>query len=248
MKILKENDFKRVKDFFVIEGEKINVVFSNAEDNRSFSRHTETGLIALESIKNDFDVDKVVYIQQIHSDVVYNYRTNHKEFLDNEGDGIITDMVNTAIGVFTADCVSVILVDEIEGVISAVHSGWRGTIESIATKSLLKMVNEYNVKPKNVKVYIGPHIKQCCYEISEELKQTFLQKVNISESEIFNGRNLSMEKIIENDLLNSGVEEDNICLLDFCTFCNTDEKLFSYRKSNGSYGRMFSFAYIKGGE
>ncbi|MFR5170729.1 MAG: laccase, partial [Clostridium paraputrificum] len=30
-----------------------------------------------------------------------------------------------------------------------------------------------------------------------------------------------------------------------CTYCNEDIKLHSYRKSNGDYGRLFSFVILK---
>ena len=47
------------------------------------------------------------------------------------------------------------------------------------------------------------------------------------------------------DLINSGVLEENIHSLGLCTNCEKEIKLHSYRKSNGAYGRLFSFVYIK---
>ena len=44
MNYLNVNDFKSFKDFWILEGEKINVVFSNAKMGRSFNRHTEDGI------------------------------------------------------------------------------------------------------------------------------------------------------------------------------------------------------------
>ena len=87
-----------------------------------------------------------------------------------EGDAIITNVKNVIIGVFTADCVPVILVDEENKVIAAIHSGWRGTFESITLKTIKKMKEEFNTNEINIKAYIGPHIRKCCYEVSEELK------------------------------------------------------------------------------
>lgn len=56
------------------------------------------------------------------------------------------------------------------------------------------MISEYGSNVKNIKAYIGPHIRQCCYEVSEELKEKFINKFNeIPCDKLFDGRNLSME-------------------------------------------------------
>lgn len=246
MNYLNINDFKAFKDFWILEGENINVVFSNAEMNRSFNRHTEDGMNNLLSLKEDFKVNEVQYIRQIHSDKVFVYKGNDEEFIENEGDGIVTNEKSVIVGAFTADCVPVILVDDVNCVVGAVHSGWKGTFNDISKKAVEKMINEYGSNVENIKAYIGPHIRQCCYEISEELKEKFIEKFNMIPTEkLFNGRNLSMELCIENDLKNIGLKSENIYSLKLCTHCEKKSKLFSYRASNGTYGRLFSFIYIK---
>lgn len=134
------------------------------------------------------------------------------------------------------------MVDEEKAVTAAIHSGWRGTFESITLKTIDKMKNEFGSDVRNIKAYIGPHIRKCCYEVSEDLKQKFIEKKDtINEKELFNGNNLNLEACIIDDLRKSGINESNINSLDLCTYCSSDIKLHSYRKSQGSYGRMFSF-------
>lgn len=246
MNYLNVNDFKVFKDFWVLEGEKINLVFSNAEMNRSFNRHTEEGINNLLSLKEDFNVNEVQYIRQIHSDKVFVYKGNDEEFIENEGDGIITNEKSVIVGAFTADCVPVLLVDEVKCVVGAVHSGWKGTFNDISKKAVEKMIKEYGSNVEDIRAYIGPHIRQCCYEVSEELKEKFIEKFNmIPEENLFNGRNLSMELCIESYLKTIGLKDENIYSLKLCTHCEKESKLFSYRASNGTYGRLFSFIYIK---
>ena len=245
MKVLDVKSFKEFKDFWIFEGEKINVVFSNAKMDRSFNRHTEDGVNNLLSLKDDFNVEEVQYIRQIHSDKVYVYSKGDKEFIENEGDAIVTNEKSVIIGAFTADCVPVILVDENKGVIGAVHSGWKGTFNDISKKAIEKMIVDFNCNVKNIKAYIGPHIRQCCYEVSEELKEMFVEKFNVDSEKLFNGRNLSMELCIEEDLKLIGIKDENIYSFNLCTHCEKENKLFSYRGSNGTYGRLFSFSYIK---
>lgn len=237
-------NLEKKRDYLVLNEGNITIGFSTAEENRSFNRNTEEGIKELEGIKEEFDVKELAYLKQIHSDSVYVYN-GQELFKDNEGDGIVTRKVDTCIGVFTADCVPIILVDKTLGVVSAVHSGWKGTISSIVKKALEKMKEEFNCKAENIKIYIGPHIRKCCYEISEELKERFLKETGIEENILFNGRNLSMEKVIEKDCLDFGVRDENIFSLNLCTYCADDIKLHSYRKSDGSYGRLFTFVIIK---
>ena len=245
MKKIDRNNLKTFKDFLIVEGEKVNIVFSTAKYDRSFNRNNDEALKNIESLKVDFNVNEVVYLHQIHSDNVFVFNNNAKEFIEREGDAIVTNKETVIIGAFTADCVPVVLVDEVEGVIAAIHSGWKGTFNSITKKSIEKMIQEYGTRIENIKVYIGPHIRQCCYEVSEELKERFLDKTKIDENELFNGRNLSMERCILEDLRSLKIEEDNIYTINLCTYCEEEIKLFSYRKSVGTYGRLFTFAYKK---
>ena len=120
------------------------------------------------------------------------------------------------------------------------------SIKVSATKKTIEAMNrEYNTEYKDVKVYIGPHIRKCCYEVSQELKETFLEETRIPEEVLFDGRRLSLEECILKDIREIGVLEENIYTLNLCTYCNEDIKLHSYRKSNGDYGRLFSFVILK---
>lgn len=242
-KVLLDSLIKK-EDYLILDSDKFQVVFTNAEKNRSFNRATEEGKKYLNSLSGEFDLEKIVYLKQIHSDKILEY--TGKDINDMEGDAVITNIKKIAVGIFTADCVPVILVDEVRKVVAAIHSGWRGTFESITFKTIEKMKNEFKCNEKNIKAYIGSHIRKCCYEVSEELKDKFIEKkYDIDKNKLFNGRNLNLECCVEDDLIKSGVDEKNIFTLGICTYCNEDIKLYSYRKSEGAYGRMFSFVFLK---
>lgn len=243
MKKLTLNNVKVNNDFLMINIENINVYFSTAEKDRSFNRNIDLGVENLKSIVDKFGLKDIQYLKQIHSDKVYIY-DNKYDLKENEGDALITNIKNVAIGVFTADCVPIIIVDYKNKVIGAIHSGWRGTFNSIVLKTLDKMKKEFNIDINSTKVLIGPHIRKCCYEVSEELKNDFLNKTKIEESKLFNERNLSLEACILKDIREFGILEENIYSIDLCTHCEEKIKLYSYRKSIGTYGRLFSFAFI----
>lgn len=238
-------DLKKEKDFLIYEIGKINIVFSTAENDRSFNRHKDFGVENLNSIVKDFNLDNIQYLNQIHSDNVFVYNKLNGDIRSKEGDALITKEDNTAIGVFTADCVPIIISDVKNNIIASIHSGWKGTFNSIVLKTLKKMQKDFNIDINETKVFIGPHIRQCCYEVSYELKESFIEKTKIEESKLFKDRNLSMEECILKDIREFGIKESNIYSLNLCTHCEEEIKLYSYRKSVGTYGRLFSFAFIK---
>lgn len=245
MKKIDLSKIKREDDFLIFEEEKYKIVMSTAEKNRNFNRNTKEGINELEKLKDEFNIKNVIYTKQIHSDIIFSFQGQAEDiFKENEGDAIISNIKNTAIGVFTADCVPVILVDSARGVCAAIHSGWKGTYNSITSKTISKLINEYGATIESIKVYIGAHIRSCCYEVSEELREKFIMKKNIDEKVLFNGRNLSMEEYILKDLRDKGINENNIYSVELCTHCNDDIKLYSYRKSKGEYGRLFSFIIL----
>lgn len=246
MKYINLSSFKEFNDFWILEHEDIVIGFSNANNNRSFNRNIEEGIKNLKCLKEEFNVETVNYLKQVHSNKVFIYNNDNKDFNKNEGDGIVTSKKNSIIGVFTADCTPVILIDIKEKIVAVVHSGWKGTYTSIVKEAVDIMRRDFKCEAKNIKAFIGPHIRQCCYEVSEELKDKFINKFNnIDKDILFKGRNLSMELCIEQDLLQCDISDENILSLSLCTHCEDKEKLFSYRGSNGDYGRLFSLAFIK---
>ncbi|MBE6063212.1 MAG: peptidoglycan editing factor PgeF [Clostridium butyricum] len=246
MNKLKLSEITKEKDFLKIDKENYKVIFTNAELGRSFNRNTEEGVSQLNSLKGEFNADEIIYLKQVHSDKILKYSKDDLiSIKDNEGDAIITNEKNVIIGVFTADCVPVILVDKVKKVSGAIHSGWKGTFASITYKTIKRMESEFNCSPSDIEVYIGPHIRKCCYEVSKELKEKFInEKRDILKSVLFSERNLNLECCILNDLKKAGVNSENVNVLDLCTYCSDTVKLHSYRKSNGSYGRMFSFIIL----
>lgn len=246
MKKIKTSELVRYKDYLVLDNENYKLVFSTAEEERNFNRHTEDGRRTLEELKNEFKIEDVLYLRQVHSDkVVVDEAKNRDKIIEMEADAIISDSKNIALGVFTADCVPIILVDEKNKVGAAIHSGWKGTFNSITKNAIIKLKERYGSETKNIKAFIGAHIRSCCYEVSEELKEKFVYEKQMDEDILFNGRNLNLEECILKDLREEGLKEDNIFSLNMCTYCSEEIKLHSYRKSDGDYGRLFSFIILK---
>jgi polyphenol oxidase len=140
-----------------------------------------------------------------------------------EADALVTSERDLCLAVAVADCVPVALVGE-RGV-AMVHSGWRGTLAGIAGKALRSIGEE------GVRAYVGPSIRGCCYEVSQELAEGF--EARFGEG-VVSGRYLSLPAAIKVDLERTGVGE--IHDLGLCSGCRPD-LFYSHRKQGPVTGR-----------
>ena len=185
------------------------------------------------------DNNKIVYLRQVHSDIFHVVdEYNYGDILEKEGDALITSSKGIAIGVFTADCVPIILVDEKKNIISVVHAGWRGTSLKIVYKVLKYMIKTLFVNPINIKVAIGPSIQKCCYEVNKEVAEKFKYSSKVNEKWYVDLLKENIDQMVEIGVLVDNIETGNLC-----TMCNP--KLFySYRRDNGNTGRLGTFIQI----
>lgn len=216
-----------------------NFIFSTSKNNLNFNVNLEEGKSNLMMLKPLFNLKDIGYLKQIHSNLVYNYDGEI-----HQGDGIITNRKNVGIGVFTADCVPILIYDSVKEVIAAVHSGWKGTINEICTNTLTKLKSEYGSKMKDLRAIIGPHNRGCCYEIGEDLKALFSEKETYKDLEIIKDNKLNLEKCIIRQLEANGIQKENIITTNICTYCGSEYNMYSYRKQKEDSGRMFSFIYL----
>jgi YfiH family protein len=225
-------------EFFHEEDGRFNVLFFTAGKNANFSINSKEGLDNLSAIKKIFNLDSIGYCIQTHSDTVLCYDGSI-----HEGDAVITNSSNIGLGVFTADCVPVIIIDKKKNAIAAVHSGWKGTYNEITSKTIKNMELYYKSKPEDIEVFIGPHIGECCYEVSSDIIDSFQKKGYVIEN-TSKGNKLSLESCIIYQCVQAGVQIDNIKTNNKCTMCSQEHKFYSYRK-NKDNGRLLSLVFIK---
>ncbi len=160
-------------------------------------------------------------------------------------DAIVSSAAGVLAGVKTADCVPLLIGDPETGAFAAVHAGWRGTLAAIATKALQSMNQQYNSKPENVRVAIGPAAGSCCYEVGTDVIDGF--KASFPRQELFTETRvghacIDLLRANREQLVSAGVEPENIYIAPLCTMCRTD-LFFSYRREKnvqGKVGRLMS--------
>lgn len=236
MEILKKDNYK----FISYTNGSAEFIFSTAYNGLNYQMNTPEGIINLNKLKELFNLDKIGYLKQIHSDKIFKYDDKTEE-----GDALITSNPGTGIGVFTADCVPVLLYDSINKICAAVHCGWRGTYSEILIKTIEMMKSEYCCGADSITAAIGPHNRVCCYEVGEELIELFTEKQRYKNQNIIQDGRLNLEACLKKQLTDEGVNSNNIVCADECTYCSRDMIFHSYRNDKENAGRMFSFIYMK---
>jgi hypothetical protein len=152
-----------------------------------------------------------------------------------ECDGLVTNLKGLALGVLTADCVPILLIAPLSGVIGVAHAGWRGTLAGIARNTLNLMAERFKVDPAGCLAVIGPSIGRCCYEVSEDLASRFKSRFG---SQVVSDRHVDLPLTNALSIIRAGVPEDNIWICQNCTACRED-LFFSHRRDRVT-GRMLS--------
>jgi len=92
-----------------------------------------------------------------------------------KADALVTRTPGVALGVLTADCVPVLLIDPAEGVIGAAHAGWRGALNGIVEQTVDAMI-DLGAHTGDIQAAIGPAIGPSSYEVGPEFPGPFIER------------------------------------------------------------------------
>ena len=194
------------------------------------------------------DPERLVTANQVHGEnIVKVDGQNFERTKGVQADAIITDTLNMAVGVETADCVPVLLVDPLAPAVGAVHAGWRSTVKKIVQKAVVKMQDEFGSDPSRMIAAIGPTIGPECYEVDEPVmgpvREAFSLWKEAASAQGSDKWNLDLVKLNRLELVQIGLSEENVHSLGLCTSCRKD--LFYSFRAEGRTGRMLSVIMLK---
>ncbi len=206
----------------------------------------------------------LVTLRQVHSaeSLVVPDAASVADFVNDEGratreaDGLMTAAPAILLGVQTADCVPVLVADTRNRVVAAFHAGWRGTAARIVEQGIARLVAEFNSRPGNLIVAIGPSIGPCCYTVGEEVHAAFTANFTYGDA-LFRldsesatpGLALDLWEANRRQLIASGIPPERISAVAECTGCAGlpgRRRYFSHRCEKGFTGRMMNLIGIAG--
>ena len=134
-------------------------------------------------------------------------------------DGLMTNEPGLMLGIHTADCAPVYLVDPIKRAIALLHSGRKSTEAGITPRTIRLMAEAYGTDPADLIVQIGPCIRSPLFEID-------------------------IASIIVRDALTAGVPASQVHDCGTCTGAAVD-RYYSYRVEKGKTGRLLALLGLK---
>ena len=165
-------------------------------------------------------------------------------------DGVVTAERAVTLICYTADCVPVLLCDAENGVIGALHCGWRSSVADIIGAAVEKMLT-LGAKTENICAAIGPAIGKCCFEVGGEVIEAAREYLDgdlyglVTPREGMEGKYLlDLHGANRRRLLQLGLMQENISVSDECTMCSS-EKYWSHRVTRGERGSQAALIVLE---
>lgn len=192
--------------------------------------------------------DRLVNPVQVHGNaVVVLDAASVKSYKNVEADAVVTNVPGVPVGILTADCLPVLLYDPVKKAAGAAHAGWRGTLSDVCGRAVDAMKERFGSRPEDIIAALGPHIKPCCYCVSNDVYVAF-EKAHGGGLPYFSRSGDSFMLDIGGanriSLVAAGLKEENIADVSVCASCEAAD-FFSYRKEGGRTGRQLSFIMVK---
>jgi len=157
-----------------------------------------------------------------------------------EADAALADTPGLLLGIETADCQPVLLVDPVQRRVAAAHAGWRGTLAGVTREAVRALVARGS-RAEDVVAALGPSIGVCCYEVGPELQEAFGPGGAAFFRPGPRGRpHLDVRAANVRQLEEAGLRPERIHHVADCTYCRAD-LYHSFRREGKGAGRMVSF-------
>ncbi|MFQ3548760.1 MAG: peptidoglycan editing factor PgeF [Armatimonadota bacterium] len=201
----------------------------------------------------DVKAEEIIVPEQVHSDnvEVVDFDDAGSGALDHstaipQCDALITNKSGVMLVLHFADCVPVYLLAPEEKAIGLVHAGWKGIAQNIVQKTVDAMEKNFYCFPNTLIAAVGPCIDVCCYEVGRDTAESLIEAVEGNRQIITRQERVlyaDLKLAVKLQLINAGIDENNISISSQCTCCNSTE-FFSYRR-DGDCGRMSAWFGLK---
>lgn len=187
----------------------------------------------------------VVSVTQVHGTdaLVLDRPVEPGETFAGGWDALVTNQRDVWLTVKTADCVPVLVHDPAQGVVAAIHAGWRGTVAGILPRTLTLMRERFGSEPASLRIGIGPSAGPCCYEVDEPVLERLCEEFAdwpLVVRETGPGAwLLDLRDVLRRQAQAMGLDDTSIRTVNACTICHP--ALFhSYRREGTARGTMVS--------
>lgn len=223
------------------------------------NRENEVGIL-----ENKLDLP-VKVLKQTHSTEIVVVETPNQTTDTVEADCLITTLDNVAIGVYTADCIPILL--EAPNLIAAIHLGRKGLNNGLLQKVVKLLKTDFSINPRDIKCNLGPALEFENHttwgteteNVPDKFKYFYPLGVHYFNnipivSNWLKANSLDLDALSKMQsvrfdyvgftiqlLLDLGLKEENIISSRTDTFANSS--FHSYRRDYPNHGMNFSYIY-----
>jgi YfiH family protein len=192
------------------------------------------------------DIGAIRWAEQVHGRVTVSLAAEPGRPLESATcvgrcDALITADHGIGLVVWTADCVPILIAGD--GVVAAVHAGWRGSVADVAGAVVRRFAVEYGVPPKNLRALLGPAISGPRYEVSGQVIDG-LRAFALDERRWRAGDRVDLRGFLSARFESLGLDPGMVHSVGTCTYSTPE--LASYRRDGVEAGRQWSMIYRSG--
>jgi YfiH family protein len=189
--------------------------------------------------------ERILYLSQVHGRRAFflSEPRLRAETITLEGDAIGGSEPAAAYGVRSADCVPILIADDVSGAVMAVHAGWRGVVAGVIEAGVAALRQSAGGEG-GLLAAIGPHISKRAFEVSEDVAAELeaacpRQAPRVTSRNAGEKPHVDLRSIVTHKLLALGLSEGAIDHVGGCTVLSP-ELYFSFRRDGKRSGRHLS--------
>ncbi|SOB81008.1 conserved hypothetical protein [Sphingomonas guangdongensis] len=195
---------------------------------------------------------RLITLYQVHSSDCVTVVEPFDDALRPRADALVTARPGLALGILTADCAPVLLVDRAAGVVGAAHAGWKGALGGVTDATVVAM-EALGARREAIVAAVGPCIAQPSYEVDAAFRDRFAVADPGNDRFFRDGRaghaHFDLEGYVAARLAASGV--GRVACLGMDTYAD-EARFFSYRRSTHrgepDYGRQIAIIGLGGND
>lgn len=242
---------------FVREVDRFRLYFGSAADQICHpSEYLETpadvffaNSAIMQRLVSDWQLRHLFFARQVHGVVgicVTSQIASEVPAFTLSADFLHTTISEVGIGVMTADCLPIILLDPVRHAVAVIHAGWRGAVQNIIADAIGALSAAYATRVSDVHVFFGPSAGVCCYRVGQEFVGIMSQVahahnvLHVRNDQLF----LDVSGLVRNQLIAAGVAAFNISSeYNLCTMC--DSRFYSHRRDAQRAGRQMTLVALR---
>jgi YfiH family protein len=155
------------------------------------------------------------------------------------GDGLLTTDSGVGLAVWSADCVPVLL--ELDGVVAAVHAGWRGCAADVVRVAVAELAAAGGKSAAALSAALGPSVCGSCYRVGQEVIAA-LGRFGIHRDRWWLDDRVDLRGFLAARLETLGVPAGRIESVGGCTV--ESPGLASFRRDGAAAGRQWSMVFL----